>query len=199
MCEHGDGKQQIPQGTWCAAGVSWDGSGVCLAVATDHILYLVNIRPNYQYAACGSTLAYTFQSRTTFEHFVMFWNTTTNEQHCKASKPVLVLAGHGLYALVVTKGAYWGKYSLTICNSIGSPVDSRTLHLEPSMAAITSTHAVVCSSDLVYVWNFCTPQVWLHYVKVPGRQLQPMLPEHPLPQGSAVDGPGGPALLSLMS
>lgn len=141
------------------AGITWDGSGVRFAIATDHILYVVNVRPNYQFASCSNTLVYAFQSPTTREHHVMFWNTTTDEQQLKPSNAVLALAAHGLYTLLVVKGAYWGKFSLTICNSIGSPVDSRMLNFEPTMAAITKTHAIVCSADMVYVWHFCSLEV----------------------------------------
>ena len=130
-----------------------------LAVATDHILYIVTVRPNYLFARCSDTLAYAFQARKSREHFIMFWNTATHEQHCKPAQPVIALAAHGQYILAVMKGVHWGKYTVTLFNSIGSPADNRSLNFEASMAAITGTHAIVCNSEVVYIWNFCTAQV----------------------------------------
>lgn len=127
-------------------------------MATDSLLYIVTVRPSYFFAACSKAIVYAFQSNEGC-HSLMFWDPEMDERHVKASQPVFALAGHGLYTLAVTKAAAWGKYDATIFNSIGSPVDSRSLHFEPTIAALTGTHAVICSADVVYVWNFCSPAV----------------------------------------
>jgi WD repeat-containing protein 35 len=137
-----------------SAGIAWDGSSASLAVGTDSVLYLVSVRPSYHYAACSKTIVYAYQSRTTQEHFLMFWDAAHNEQHCKPTMPVVSLVGHGQYTLVVTNGTAAGNFEVTIFNSIGSPVDSRSLPFEPSMAALTDTHAIVCSGDVVFIWHF---------------------------------------------
>lgn len=135
-------------------------------MATDHILYVVTVRPNYLFARCSGTLVYAFQARESREHFLMFWDTATQEQNCKPSQPVIALTAHGQYTLVVTKGTQWGSHSVTLFNSIGSPVDSRSVPFEPSMAAITGTHAIACSSEVVYIWHFCTTQVRINTARV---------------------------------
>jgi hypothetical protein len=134
---------------------------VRLAVASDHILYIVTVRPNYLFAHCSGTLVYAFQARKSRKHFMMFWNTVTHEQHCKPSQPIMALAGHGQYTLAVTQSAHWGQSRVSLFNSIGSPVDTRSVPFEPSVVAITAMHAVACSAEVVYIWHYCTRQVRL--------------------------------------
>ena len=128
-------------------------------MATDSVLYIVSVRPQYLFNLCSKSLVYAFQARKTAQHCVMFWDAANGEQNCKPVDALLVLTGHGNHVLIVTKAPGWQQFTVTIYNSIGTPVDNRTVQFEPTMAAMTGTHAIVCSSDMVFVWNFCTSQV----------------------------------------
>lgn len=123
------------------------------------MLYFVNIKPNYKWGHCGRTLVYAYARHKRNDHCIMFWDTTTNERNVKLSKTLKELAAFGQYCALLTRGDHPGKYVVIICNNIGSPVDSRHLHFEPTMLALTATHAIMASADVVCVWNFCTPQV----------------------------------------
>ena len=45
---------------------------------------------------------------------------------------------------------------LILCNAIGSPVDSKYISMEPQYIAMTDTHIIAASSDLVCVWQYST-------------------------------------------
>jgi WD repeat-containing protein 35 len=43
---------------------------------------------------------------------------------------------------------------LELCNSIGSPLDTKHINFEPLYSTITKTHIIACSNDFVYVWQY---------------------------------------------
>lgn len=141
------------------AGVTWESSGVRLAVAINSVLYILSIRPTYMYADCSGTLVYAQQLPEVSEHLVVFWNTKADEVNTKRSSEVCALAASGAHAAVVSRGAQYGKFLVTLYDTVGSAVDMRSLHFEPSMAAMTATHAIVCSADVLFVWQYRTLQV----------------------------------------
>ena len=147
--------------TMCGAceGVSWEGTGLRIAVAADHMLYFANVRPNYKWGYCSRTLVYAFNRPDRGDYCIMFWDTTSDERCVKFSKSLLALATHGQYCALLTKGEHHGKYVVILCNSIGSPLDTRHVHFEPLFLALTKTHVVLANADVIYVWNFCNAQV----------------------------------------
>jgi hypothetical protein len=154
------------------AGVTWHATGTRVALATDQVLYILHVRPCYQWAACSDTLVYTYSVPHAHDERIMFWNTRTAERCSKASKAVIGLSGCGSHCLLVTSADQLGQYSLIICNTMGSPVDSRTIQFEPNHIQLTTSHAIVCSADLVYVWQFVSHEVcaclqlWCHECKI---------------------------------
>ena len=47
-----------------------------------------------------------------------------------------------------------GQYVLILCNSVGTPVDSKYIDIEPLFIDMTSQHVVAASRECVYVWNY---------------------------------------------
>jgi hypothetical protein len=39
-----------------------------------------------------------------------------------------------------------------LCNSIGCPVESKNICIEPKYVAMNGTHIIVASDDVVYYW-----------------------------------------------
>jgi hypothetical protein len=111
------------------------------------------------FVRCSDTLVYAYKVPASRENAIAFWNTRTGEQNHKPSKSIMCMAASGHYVALATKESPWAKTSLIVLNSIGSPIDRRSLAFEPSMMAMTSDHIVACNMDLVYVWRFCTSEV----------------------------------------
>lgn len=48
------------------------------------------------------------------------------------------------------------QYILILCNSIGSPVDSKYIDVRPDYVAMTPYHVIVSSTDTLYIWQYRT-------------------------------------------
>jgi WD repeat-containing protein 35 len=41
-----------------------------------------------------------------------------------------------------------------LCNSVGCPIDSSTINIEPKFVAMNKTHVIVASDDIIYYWQY---------------------------------------------
>ena len=56
--------------------------------------------------------------------------------------------------ILVTRGEEKGQCNVILCDSIGTPIDSNTMMVEPLCLAMTSTHVIAASNDTVFVWLY---------------------------------------------
>lgn len=84
-------------------GLSWEGSGLRLALAVDSFIYFANVRPDYKYAYICDTLVYAFNRPDRLETCVMFWNTKLNERYPKYVKSLMGVQGTGDYCVLASK------------------------------------------------------------------------------------------------
>ena len=134
--------------------MSWEGSGLRIALAVDSNIYLANIRQDYKWAYFSGTLVYAYSKPDRNEYCVAFWDTKTGEKYTKYVKKLISIVAHGDYCVLSTHGDEADQYILILCNAIGSRVDSRHIDMEPKFTAITSTHVVAASPSMVYVWQY---------------------------------------------
>jgi len=135
--------------------ISWEGNGLRLALAVDSHIFFANIRPDYLWGYFSHTLVYAVLKKERSEHVVVFWDTQSDEKYTKYIKQVTHIRSSDEYCVLVTKADdSSGQYILIVCNDIGSPVDSKYLHIEPLHVAMTNTHVIVASDDVVYVWMY---------------------------------------------
>lgn len=50
------------------------------------------------------------------------------------------------------------QYLLSVCNSIGTPVDTTTTEVEPLHLSMTESHVFAVSADHIFAWRFQTPR-----------------------------------------
>ena len=43
-----------------------------------------------------------------------------------------------------------------LCNAVGCPIDSKTVTIEPKHVAMSKTHIIIASDDVVYYWQYRT-------------------------------------------
>jgi len=135
--------------------ISWEGNGLRLALAVDSHIFFANIRPDYLWGYFSHTLVYAVLKKERSEHVVVFWDTVSDEKYTKYIKQVTHIRSSDEYCVLVTKADdSSGQYILIVCNDIGSPVDSKYLHIEPLHVAMTNTHVIVASEDVVYIWMY---------------------------------------------
>ncbi|KAF0983873.1 hypothetical protein FDP41_007788 [Naegleria fowleri] len=135
--------------------VTWEGSGLRLALAVDAHLFFANVRPNYRWGYFSKTIVYAFTKIERPEQCVVFYNYKTRQKYVKYIKKLLALDACGEHCVLLTKTeAPKEAFVIIICNSIGSPVETKFQSVEPKHVAMTKHHVVVCSDCNVYVWNY---------------------------------------------
>ena len=143
----------------------WEASGTRVALAVDSFVYFANIAPDYKWGYFGNTLVYAPEPITleteergasaADESRVVFWDSTRlDATRVKDVKRLIMIRAAGERCVLVAHGDTPGTYALTLCDAIGSPVASKTTEVEPRAAAMTSTHVVVASHSVVFLWRY---------------------------------------------
>ncbi|KAI9193226.1 uncharacterized protein BJ171DRAFT_588781 [Polychytrium aggregatum] len=136
--------------------LSWEYSGLRIALAVDSFIYFANIRPDYRWSFFASdVLVYTYTKSERTDTNIVFWNSKTNEKNTKNTSKLVALASSGDYCVLVTKIEELSEqYQISVVNSIGTSIESKQIDFEPRFAAINKTHVFVASSDIVMYWQF---------------------------------------------
>ncbi|XP_071961535.1 WD repeat-containing protein 35-like isoform X2 [Antedon mediterranea] len=138
---------------------SWEGGGLRIALAVDSFIYFANIRPDYKWGYCSDTVVYAFTKPERSEHCIVFWDTKNNERHIKYVRNLISVTAYGDHCVLATKAEEgMGNYVLVLCNSIGTPLDSKYIDIEPQFVALTKTHIIATSKEAFYVWQFKSPK-----------------------------------------
>jgi len=137
--------------------LSWEGDGLRLALAVDCHIFFANIRPDYPWGHFSNTLVYAALSprKERTEHAVYFWDLQSDEKYTKYIKNVMGIKAADEYCVLSAKhDDQASPWILIVCNDIGSPVESRSINIEPLHMAMTAQHVVAASEDVVYVWSY---------------------------------------------
>ncbi|CAD7922072.1 unnamed protein product [Amoebophrya sp. A25] len=188
--------------------LSWEGSGLRLALAVDHHIFFANVRPDYIWDYFGKTLVYAAYKKERSEYTVVFWNTAGKGSgagsssaaggggsgsgggaggsasdntgsstaanaktasgggqpqmigdgqnvEVKTLRHVVAIKAAGEHCVIVTKTEE-NVYQIHLCNEIGSPLEKKeiVLHATVKAVAMTRSHVIVATADVVYVWNY---------------------------------------------
>ena len=134
--------------------MTWEESGLRIALAVDSFMYFANIRHEHRWGFFGDTLVYGFKMQERAETCVIFWNTRTNDRIAKNLKHLIAIRAAGENCILAMKGEISGQYILILCNEIGSPVDSKYIKVEPLSLDMTSKYIIIASASSVYCWNY---------------------------------------------
>ncbi|KUF87047.1 WD repeat protein 35 [Phytophthora nicotianae] len=155
--------------------LAWEGTGLRICLAVDSHIYFANIRPAYKWGFYANTLVYTYNRADQIENCVVFWDTKSDERCTKYIRGLLAIKAAGDNCVLVTKiynedmgtGEVNGQlvddeqgvfkeiqYQLILCDTIGSPIESKIIDFEPLFVSMTSRHIVAASTDAIYVWQY---------------------------------------------
>ncbi|XP_071854382.1 WD repeat-containing protein 35-like isoform X2 [Apostichopus japonicus] len=136
--------------------VSWEGGGLRIALAVDSFIYFANIRPDYRWGYCANTVVYTYTKPEKVEHCVVFWDCKNSEKTVKYVRNLLSVTAFGDHCALATRAedATRQLYVLVLCNSIGTPLESKYIDIEPLFVTITKTHIIAASREAFYIWQF---------------------------------------------
>ncbi|KAI9007103.1 hypothetical protein BC832DRAFT_554249 [Gaertneriomyces semiglobifer] len=137
--------------------LSWESTGLRIALAVDSFIYFANIRPDYKWAFFSENiLAYAYFRPERQENLMTFWNTKTNEKFVKLINKPLLITSYKEHCLVVTKSPdeEIDRYVLTVANAIGTALETKEIEFEPKFVAINKHGAFAASTDLMLYWPF---------------------------------------------
>ncbi|KAK5614379.1 WD repeat-containing protein 35 [Crenichthys baileyi] len=149
------------------SGISWEGGGLRIALAVDSYIYFANIRPDYKWGYCCSTVVYAYTKPERQEYCVVFWDTKNNEKFVKYVKSLMSITTSGDFCILASKADEMqpqedvrlepgspARYVLILCNSIGTPLDSKYIDIEPLFVTMTRTHVIAASKEAFYLWQY---------------------------------------------
>lgn len=137
-------------------GISWEGTSLRLSMIIGSSIYFANIKPDYKWGYLSNgTLIFAYQKADRIDFTVIFWDTKSEAKNFKYIKNLQIIRAFGEYCVLISKvEENSDQFQLVLCNSIGSPVDSKFVNIEPLNVTMSSTHIVVCSNDHIYVWQY---------------------------------------------
>lgn len=158
------------------ASLTWEGSGLRIALAVDSFIYFANVRPAYTWCYFLNTVAYCYQRR---EPTVQFWNLTTGEMHPKPIPGgVHFLLACGDHCVIVTSEAVTKsaatsekneeekeengssnkkkklQYVIQLRNGIGALVASKNIPFVPKYMAMSANQVAAANDRTLYTWQF---------------------------------------------
>uniref|UniRef100_A0A8B9CGV6 WD repeat-containing protein 35 n=1 Tax=Anser brachyrhynchus TaxID=132585 RepID=A0A8B9CGV6_9AVES len=148
------------------SALSWEGSGLKIALAVDSYIYFANIRPDYKWGYCSNTVVYAYTRPDRPEYCVVFWDTKNNEKYVKYVKSLISITTYGDFCVLATKAdedqpqeehemeSIGATYVLVLCNSIGTPLDPKYIDIGPLFVTMTKTHVIAASKEAFYVWQY---------------------------------------------
>ncbi|KAM3870739.1 WD repeat-containing protein 35-like isoform 2-T2 [Diretmus argenteus] len=136
-------------------GIAWEGGGLRIGLAVDSYIYFANIRPDYKWGYCCSTVVYAYTKPERQEYCVVFWDTKNNEKFVKYVKSLMSITTLGDFCILATKADETHRqYVLVLCNSIGTPLDSKYIDIDPLFVTMTKTHVIAASKAAFYTWQY---------------------------------------------
>lgn len=88
------------------------------------------------------------------EYSVIFWDTIANKKSLKFVKTLVAVKAYGDLCCIVTELVGLDLWQIDLCNSIGSPIDSKQINVEPLSIAMTKTHIIICCTCHIYTWQY---------------------------------------------
>ena len=131
---------------------TWESYGAKIAITTETFLLFCLIKPDYKWTYFSDTLVYSYMNDSE-HHTIVFWDLKKNKKNYKYVKNLLNIKSSGAFCLLTAKASE-SKYVVILCNSIGSPVDSRVINIYPEYTAMNNTHIFIASNHHVYIWQF---------------------------------------------
>ncbi|XP_063039587.1 WD repeat-containing protein 35 isoform X2 [Engraulis encrasicolus] len=148
------------------SAVSWEGGGLRIGLAVDSFIYFANIRPDYKWGYCSNTVVYAYTRPDRLEYSVVFWDTKNNEKFVKYVKSLISITTSGDFCILATKAddnqaqeeaepeSGNATFVLVLCNSIGTPLDSKYIDIDPLFVTMTKTHVIAASKEAFYTWQY---------------------------------------------
>jgi len=138
--------------------LSWEGSGLRISMAAGTSVYYANIKPDYKWGFMEHTIVLAYQKADRIDYCIIFWDFRLQTKNLKYVKNLLHIKTSEEYCILVSKVEEQSdqapQWVVVLCNSIGSPLESKFINVDPNYVYMTKTHVIICSLDHIYVWQY---------------------------------------------
>ncbi|KAI1714229.1 WD repeat-containing protein 35 [Ditylenchus destructor] len=158
------------------AGIAWESTGLRIGALIDTNIFLVVIKYPYKWAYCGQTLVYSYRCPDTLQEVLVFYETKMEVKTKRYLHNVCCIRAHGDYCVVVFRtDELRGAYTLQLCDSIGTPVDTQSTNVQPDYVAMNGSVVAVASQDTFTVWHYTLPRKSEASYKAPNKEQNNMI------------------------
>ncbi|KAL3125948.1 hypothetical protein niasHT_009477 [Heterodera trifolii] len=156
---YGEKLQTIRLAAGHLSGIAWEASGYRIGALIDTNIYLVVMKLAYQWTFCGQTLVFAYKSAASLHEVLVFYETKMEVKTKRFVHNLCALRSFGDYCVAIFRTEELrGAYSMQLCDSIGTPVDTHTTNVQPDFVAINGTMVLIASADCFVVWHYSVPR-----------------------------------------
>ena len=117
-------------------------------------IYFANIKSDYKWAYLQNILVFSFQKADRIDFAIVFWDIKSEQRFIHYRKNLVEIKGCQDFCVIITKLEDQEVWLVELCNSIGSPLDSKLTNIEPLFVKMTKTHVVISNNDYIYIWQY---------------------------------------------
>uniref|UniRef100_A0A915D9I2 Anaphase-promoting complex subunit 4-like WD40 domain-containing protein n=1 Tax=Ditylenchus dipsaci TaxID=166011 RepID=A0A915D9I2_9BILA len=175
------------------AGIAWESTGLRIGALIDTNIFLVVIKYPYKWAYCSQTLVYSYTCPDTLQEVLVFYETKMEVKTKRYLHNVSCIKAFGDYCVVIFRTEELrGAYTMQLCDSIGTPVDTQSTHVQPDFVAMNNSVVVVANLDCFTVWHFTLPRkAAMEGYRQPPKELNNLI--YYLDQNQVYSGPEDPS------
>ncbi|CAK5076286.1 unnamed protein product [Meloidogyne enterolobii] len=141
------------------AGIAWESSGHRLGALIDTNIYLVVIKFPYRWTYCGQTLVFAYKTLDSLQEVLVFYETKMEVKTKRYVQNLCSLKSYGDYCVTIFRTEELrGAYTMQLCDSIGTPVDSHTTNVPCNVVAMNASVVIVASTESFIVWHYSVPR-----------------------------------------
>ncbi|KAI3408169.1 WD repeat-containing protein 35 [Globodera pallida] len=157
---YGDQLQIIRLAAGHFSGIAWEGSGYRIGALIDTSIYLVVMKRPYLWTYYGQTLVFAYKCAESHQQVLVFYETKMDVKVKRFVHNLCALRSFGDYCVAIfrTEALRGVAYTMQLCDSNGTPVDTYTTNVQPDFVAINSEMVLIASNDCFVVWHFFVPR-----------------------------------------
>uniref|UniRef100_A0A183BU49 WD repeat-containing protein 35 n=1 Tax=Globodera pallida TaxID=36090 RepID=A0A183BU49_GLOPA len=156
---YGDQLQIIRLAAGHFSGIAWEGSGYRIGALIDTSIYLVVMKRPYLWTYYGQTLVFAYKCAESLQQVLVFYETKMDVKVKRFVHNLCALRSFGDYCVAIfrTEELRGVAYTMQLCDSNGTPVDTYTTNVQPDFVAINGQMVLIASTDCFVVWHFSVP------------------------------------------
>jgi len=137
--------------------ISWQGTGLKIGLGVGSAMYLANIKQEYKfgYINKSDTLVFAVEKEDRIDFCVVFYECKKKTRRMKFVRQLYAIKCYSDLCVIISKVEETDEmFKIVLCNSIGNPIETKLVNIEPFFVEMTKNYIVLASTDHVYVWNY---------------------------------------------